>query len=282
MAPQHQIRPLAHQEPGQFGLMAVGGVLVLHPPVDHHGDQVSLQGPGGGQVGGQQPVIRVGQGGIIVQVEEIGGVHLVRIQAEAVEAVGVGQKGHGDAPRVRHIDAAVLIPLLPGAVGAHMGQAGAVQHVQGAEDALQPPVQAVVVGGGQQMEPRLPQIIGQGVRGVEGGVAGVVRAAGQHRLQIGHGVVRPGQLVCSVRQDMAVVVVPRLRHIGVVGDGHVAHHVPGHHQAGHNGLWIRLWLGGRFRLGLGGGQGGRLSVGLRRLFPAAAAGEKQGQAQGQG
>ena len=49
---------------------------------------------------------------------------------EAVEPISIGEEGHRNTAYIGYVDAAVLIPLHLGAVGAHMGQSGLVQHVQ--------------------------------------------------------------------------------------------------------------------------------------------------------
>ena len=214
--------------------------------MDDDGDQVGVQRPGRLHVRLEPVVVRVGQGSVVVQIEKVDGVLLPLGQAEAVEPVGVGQEGHRDAPHVGHIDAGGGVPLLLGPVGPRVGQPLLLQHVQGPVDPPGPPVQAVVVGGGQQVKARRHQVGGQAVRGVEGGVAGVVRPARQRGLQIGQGVVRPGELLRRVLEHVGKAVSTRGGHKGVVGDGHVAHHIPRRHQADHCGLRFRL------RLGLGG------------------------------
>ena len=83
---------------------------------------------------------------------------------------------------------------------------------------------------------------------------------------------------------MGVVVGVGLLHIAVVGEGHVAHNVPRHHQVGDNGLRFRFRL--RRRVGLllelGGGLGhsGGL-IGVHRLGRGAARHQDQGQGKGE-
>ncbi len=198
----------------------------------------------------------------------------------AVEAVGIGQEGHRDPAHIGHIDPAVGVPLLLGAVGAHMGDPGLVQHVQGAVDAVHPLVQGVVVSGTQQVEARILDVIGQLVGGVEAGVSGVVGPSGQGGLQIGHGEVGQLELPGRLLEDVAVVIGIRLGHIAVVGEGHVAHDVPRHHQVGDDGLRSRFGLrlqSGELRLDGGLGDLGGL---VRRLSRGAAGQQDQAQYEG--
>ena len=144
MSAQNNVRAVVKEEVRYLVLVAVLGGLVLHPPVDHHRDQVRFHGLGGLQGGGEAVRIQRGEGGKVVCVEEVDGVGLF-LDGNAVGAVGVAQKGHGDAPHVRQDN--VVIRLLLGAAGAHVGQSHLVQHVQRAGQAGVALVQTVVIGG---------------------------------------------------------------------------------------------------------------------------------------
>ena len=117
-----------------------------------------------------------------------------------------------------------------------MGQSGLVQHVQSAVQSVQPFVPAVVVGGGQQIESGGLGVIGQSVGGVKGGVARVVGAAGQGGLEIAHRIVSGRELPGSELEHVAIIVAVLLGHIGILGDGHVAHNVACYHQMGYGGF----------------------------------------------
>ena len=250
MAPQDDVRPVLEQEVRQLLLVSVLGQPVLQAPVDHHGDQVRVQGSGGLQVPGQTVPVRLGEGGQVVGVEDVEGVGVLFGQGDAVGAVGVAQEGHGDATHVRHDGIAVEFLLSP--AGPHVAETRLVQHVQGPAEAGEAPVQAVVVGGEAEVETQGLQIMGHVVGGVEGGIAGVGRPAGEGGLQVDHGVVRRLHPRPGAGHDPGVVIpfpVP-----GVVGDGHVAHGVPADRQGGRGGFRRRGFLR---RGGLRRGRGGR-------------------------
>ena len=94
MAPQHQVRPLLHQELGHLFLVAVLLGAVLNSPVGDNGDKIGVQCPSGGHVLGQHVIVRVRDAGSIINVEDVGGVWLAVGQLVAVETVGIGQEGH--------------------------------------------------------------------------------------------------------------------------------------------------------------------------------------------
>ena len=75
MSAQHQIGALSHQKLRQRLLIAVLRVLIFHAPVDHHRNQIGVQRPGGGQVGLHQGLVWLREGGVVVQIKQIGGIH---------------------------------------------------------------------------------------------------------------------------------------------------------------------------------------------------------------
>ena len=251
VAPQHQVGPVGDEQIGQLLLIGILGGLVLHSPVDHHGDEIGVQRPGGGQIGLQPVGIGGGQGGHVVGVEKVDGIVLAAGQGDAVGTVGIPQEGHRNAPHVGHLDGGVRLGLLRRAGGTHMGQPRLVQLVQGGYQPIIPTVQTVVVGGEHQIKAQVLQIARQGGGGFEGRIAGIRPLGGQGGLQVGHGVVRPLHIGAGRLKNGGVVVDARPLIPGVVGHRHVAHHVAAHRQGGGGG-----GLGGRRGRGCGGRGGG--------------------------
>ena len=86
--------------------------------MDHHSDEVGVQALGVGQLGGELLLVQGDAVAGVVYIEAVQGEVLVGGDGDAVGAVGIAQKGHGDAAHVGHDHAVVFVKLRLGAVGA--------------------------------------------------------------------------------------------------------------------------------------------------------------------
>ena len=191
VGPDDQLHPLVDQQVGQLLLCGVGQQLVFVAPVQAGHNQFGLELPGPANV-----VLDACPVYVVDDEGWVGG--------EAVGAVGVVEEGDAYALDVGDKGVETLERTV-GLVGAYVVDAEGVEPLQRAPGSTRLAVEAVVVGGEEEVETRLLQGGGKLVGGRE---AGVARVGGASRggFEIDHGIIGRRNLGGNQLETARVVI----------------------------------------------------------------------------
>ena len=176
--------------------------------MEHRHDDVGVLG-----LGRIQPVencggIHLAVVGVIVGVEEVHAVLGIEGQTHVVEALGEGDEG--DLNSVDLPDDVAAGGAGVAGVGTHRVDAGGVEDIDGGGQAAESVHNGIGVGGLENVEADVAEILRQDVRRVEvrrgAGIAGVRRGATEIEFQIAHGEVGAGGVGLDGRERISEIV----------------------------------------------------------------------------
>ena len=257
MAADNDINAQIAQALGHGGLLVIGLQLVLFAPMDEHDVGFGTLGLHGLHVGGDfgveafQVVIAEG---VYQAVGVLVGGDAVDDGVAVLVKGGVGVAHHADLDAVDFYDG--VVGLVFRGNSAQGVQADFPDGGDGAGDALEAGVVAMVIGSQQHIEAGVQSAGGQGIRGIELGIAAVLHfGAPEGGFQIGHGIVGGLDVGSDIGPDIFVVVAAVILEAGVA-DALMGQDIAGGADGG-SGYHVQ---GDRFRLG---GSGGGFGGGLR-------------------
>ena len=201
--------PVVEEPLSQRLLIAVVAVLVFDTPMDKNNDKISF-------LTSSLQEVATYDGGID-QIDHIG-----LADFDTIGAIGIAQQGQTYALAVdnqRMLFGTVAHIL----VGAQMKDLEGVEDIDGPFQSAAASVQAMVVGGGEDIESRLTSRCRKGIGCREAGIA-CIGFPSQSHLQIGDGNVGTADVILHIAEGVTVVVRAILEASAVV-DGHMAHQV---------------------------------------------------------
>jgi len=169
---------------------ATGAQLVGQPPLVFAGLALVFQAEmqdGHHQVG-TQLARRIGFGNYRRRVEKINRKLLAGRDRQTVGCGGVVQEGEFNAANIGDKRGCLF---RRGAIGADVRQPGGLNIVERFHDSIPAHIEAMIVGGGQEIYTRLPQVAGQLGGGIEKGITVVASGGpGKAGFEVGNGVIR--------------------------------------------------------------------------------------------
>ena len=168
-------------------------------------DKVGVQRTSCRHILAQQVVVDIRKGVQIVVVEDVNGVFKAR-HRDGVGAVGIGQKGNGDAVYVFYQNTVIGVALLLRAVGANMVKPVEFKNIKCAENPRLQAVNTVVAGGVYHVEADGFKGCRKLRRRLEHGVTGILHRFGESSLHSADSIVRFAHRVPYSAENRCVVV----------------------------------------------------------------------------